>query len=82
MFELNIVRRILSNEVVAYYPAFNHRGMSMDDIYNEQRVETGITAMLEAAQAKGLNLLELKQAAESIAKVVESKLQDRLRDDS
>ncbi|MDY4522496.1 MAG: hypothetical protein SPD80_02740 [Atopobium sp.] len=54
----------------------------MDDIYNEQRVEIGITAMLEAAQAKGLNLLELKQAAESIAKVMESKLQDRLRDDS
>ncbi|MDY4522917.1 MAG: hypothetical protein SPD80_04925 [Atopobium sp.] len=42
----------------------------MDDIYNEKRVEVGITAMLDAAQTKGLNLLELKQAAESIAKVM------------
>ncbi|MBS4873940.1 MAG: hypothetical protein KHZ79_06170 [Atopobium minutum] len=54
----------------------------MDDIYNEKRIEEGITAMLDAAQAKGLNLLELKQASESIAKVVENKLKDRLHDDS
>ena len=82
MFELNIVKRILSDKFVAYYPVFDHGGMSMDGIYNEKRIEEGITAMLDAAQAKGLNLLELKQASESIAKVVENKLKDRLHDDS
>lgn len=51
------------------------------EIYDQKRIEAGITAMLEAAQAKGLNLLELKQAAQSIATVTDKKLQENLKSD-